>query len=81
MRLWLFRFTQEDRAFLSARVAARTRSVAVAIMGQTLGRPMIDAPYENPEPGTILSVLGRVDSNDEGIVSAIRADGELMVSA
>ena len=75
MRLWLFTFTQVDRAFVSLRVAAPTRDEAVTYAASFLDRPLISAAFERPEEGTILNCIGRLDTDQPGLVSVIKADG------
>ncbi len=81
MLLYLFTFTQPDRTLSSARVAARSRAAAAAVMGGVLSRPLVGAENTHPEPGTILVVFGKIDREEEGLVSAVSATGEMLVPA
>lgn len=61
----------------SARVAARTREIAAAIMGQALGRPLLGAPFTHPEEGAILQGFGQT-LQPEGLISYTQNDGKVV---
>ena len=69
MKLWQFTFTSKDRPIVSARVAAEDRFTACMLLGQRLDRVFSSQPFQHPEPGTILTVLGQIDVPVPQIVS------------
>lgn len=75
LQFWLFTFTQPDRDFITARVAANDRQEACSIMGHILGRSLIAADFQHPEPGTILIMFGMIKAEGASLISAIMADG------
>ena len=74
MQLWSFIFTQPDRRYISARVAAPTKQDACNIMGEHLGRQFFARQYAHPEAGTIMQPMGKLDTDQAGIVSLEAAE-------
>lgn len=81
MKLWLFIFTQPDRKFVSARVAADTRDEACSIMGEALQRILVAQENVHPEPGTILTMIGNEPADHAGLVHLRDLNNELWVPA
>ena len=78
MRIWLFRFTQENRPCCSVRVAAPTRAEACQLLGSRLGRILIAQESTHPEPGTILTAFGKMDLPESKIVSFVDLAGNVV---
>ncbi len=75
--MWLFVFTDPDRKFLSARVAAPDREEACSLMGSMLGRYLIANANTHPEPGTILTAFGKFDTQTPRVLSVKTLSNEI----